>query len=220
MAIRKIQGGTFDDAGHIYRDEQGVFVPSLTQVLKFQGISDYAGIAHDVMAAAAARGENGHSILESYDRYGDYDPSWVSDDLVPSIEAYKTFLADTGFVPDPEWIERAMIVSVYGMKVGMRLDRRGKFNGQDAIVELKFTSAIQPSWAVQTAAQEMGVMGTNLTGRLTRLAVQLRKDGKYRIDMHYPNGDRNHKEDGQQFSYALGNLYWRMNHGQNLWTRT
>lgn len=214
--IRKIDGGIFNDSPHGYRDDAGKWVVSLTQLLKFQGLSDYYGIAHDVMENASRRGSDVHSICESFDRYGDFDPSWITEETKPYFEGWQEFLADTGFIVDKDWIERGLITSVFGMTVGMKLDRRGLLNGQDTVCEIKCTSAIQPSWAIQTAGQELGVQGGNRCGRMGRIAVQLRKSGKkkYKIDRH-----ENHDEDPRQLSYALGNLHWRIKAGQKLWER-
>lgn len=209
----QIDGGTFASwPNHEYRSDTGVWVPSLTQVLKLQGLSSYRGIAPEIMKTASERGTAVHDLTDAHDRYGEIDPSWLTPGIEGYFKAYLKLLQETGFVPDKEWIERALVANVFGCKVGMKLDRRGKIGGQDCILEIKCTAARQASWAYQTAGQEMGVYKTTRCGQAIRLSAWLRKDGTYRLDRY-----EKHQYDAQQITSALINVYGRLDAGQKLW---
>ena len=205
MPVIKIDGGTYDTANHWYYDERGVWVPSCTQILKLQGLSDFSGVDRDVLKAKADLGTRAHELTSQHDLLnGDIDPSWVTDDIAPRYEAYKMFLSQTGFMPDPQWTERPMIAECYGMKYGVTPDRFGMMNRAKCIVELKNVEAKKASWAVQTASQELAILKSRVVGAATRIAVMLHSDGKYSLDPHPDVNDAN------VFINAISNVYWRM----------
>lgn len=211
--IRKIQGGTFqDEPFHAYYDDAGNFVPSITQVLKLQGLSDYSGIDPDVLENAARRGTEVHALAAAYNRYGEIDPDWITEETRPYFDAYMQFLADSGFKPDPAWVETPIIATVHGFKIGITPDCFGVLGKYPAIIEFKATAAEQPSWAVQTAIQECGIFNSNHCGRVRRHALMLLKTGKYRLLAEYTN----HVEDLANGIAALRNVWWRIQAGQKL----
>jgi len=211
VSIISIDGGTFQREGHIYRDSTGVLVPSITQILRLQGLTDYSMIAPDVLRNAQERGTEVHDLTAAYDTHGEIDESWITDRVRPYYQAYMKFRAENHFVPDPEWIEKGIIATLFGMKVAMTPDRFGKLNGHDCVLELKCVEAEQPSWAFQTAAQELGVYKSTRAGRAIRIAVQLKKSGKYHLCSH-----KNGAYDVSQFIAATTTVYGRMNAGQDL----
>ncbi len=214
MTTVAIHGGTFDSEGHLYRDANGLFVPSLTQVLKLQGLSDYSGIDPEVLENAARRGTEVHELAAAYNTYGEVDPSWITDETRPYFEAYLAFMRDTKFKPDPAWSERAMIVNIHNMPVGLTPDCFGRLGKWDAVVEIKAASAVQPSWSVQTGLQEMGIFRSNHVGRVQRFALQLFKNGNYKLHPH-----TNHQEDEAVGIAALRLVHWRINHKQRVWEK-
>ena len=215
MSIVAISGGTFDDSTHTYRDEGGVWIPSLTAILKLQGLSSYPGcIKREVMEHASERGTSGHQIAWSYAKYQDVDPSWINEELEPRYTAIKRFFAETNFKPDVDWLEQPMIATVCGMKFGVTPDALGVRGKWPQIVELKLCDAEQKSWAIQTAAQEMAYFSANRCGRAKRMAVMFKSDGKYKLCPH-----ENHESDTATFLAALRLVYWRLNAGQKLWER-
>ena len=210
-----IEGGTFSGVDqHEYRDDKGKWVPSLTQVLKLQGLSDYSNVPEQVLKEASERGSAIHELVESHNRYGDIDPGWLTPETAPAFDGYLKMVKEIGFKADPAWSEKALVTCIYGMKIGMKLDARGTIDGQDCILEVKCTAAAQASWAYQTAGQEMGVLRTNRCGAVNRIACWLRKDGSYRLIPY-----RNHSYDAQQISAALTTVYARLDAGQKLWEK-
>ncbi len=206
-----IPGGSFSEEGHLYRDESGAFIPSLTQVLKLQGLSDYGGIDPEVLANAARRGSEVHALAAAYNAYGECDPSWITEETQPYFDAYMDFLRDTHFKPDPAWVECAMIATIRGRKVGVTPDCYGKLGRDNAIVELKCTAAPQPSWSIQTCIQEFAIFNSAHCGRVKRFALMLMKTRKYKLLEH-----TDHLEDETNALAALQNVYWRLAKGQDL----
>jgi len=84
----------FDGESHTYR-VNGQRVPSVTQILQ-----PYSGLEYvdkDVLRRAAAFGTNVHDACHLYDT-GRLDEATLDPALVPYLNAWKQFLADTGAV--------------------------------------------------------------------------------------------------------------------------
>jgi hypothetical protein len=210
--ITQIQGGSFSTEPHQYLDEQNAWVPSCTQAIKLAGLSNFDGARQEDMDAAAERGTELHELVECYNREGDYDPNWLLPEIEGYFHGYLKFLGDTHFVPDPAWTETPIIATICGMKIGMKLDMFGSFGRDKAVVEVKAASSVQDSWAIQTALQELGVYKSNHVGRVRRYALQLKKDGTYKLHSY-----TNHQEDEAIAIAALRLVWWRLNHKQKLW---
>lgn len=211
MASVAIPGGTFDADTHTYRDEKGAYVPSITQIMSFCGFNNYNGISKDVLDNAARRGSAVHAIAWAFAKYGDVDPSWVDDETTPYFDAYKKFIAETGFVADKEWIESSIIATVHGMKFGATPDCIGTRHPWPWVVELKCCAQESKAWAIQTAAQAIARFD-NQPARAKRMAVILRKDGSYRCCVHEQS-----QYDAHMFISALSCVHWRLQQGQRLW---
>ena len=213
MGKIKIDGGWYEsDPGHSYYDDLGRWVPSLTQCLKLAGLSDYSGVDPDVLENAARRGTEVHELAATYNRFGELDPAWLTDETTPYFNGYLQFLDDTGFKPDPQWTEVPMIATIHGMKVGVTPDCHGQHKRDNWVLELKATAARQASWSVQTALQECAIYKTTRCGRARRFALMLMKDGKYRLGEEHTN----HDEDMDAGIAALKTVWWRLSHGQDL----
>ena len=212
MSIIQIPGGTFNDDPHEYRDEKGRFVPSLTQVLHLQGLSDYGGIDPAVLENAARRGSEVHALAAAWNEFGELDPNWLTEETMPYLEAYFAFLTDTGFKPDPQWTERSMIATIHKFPIGVTPDCFGTKGREKWLVELKCTSQRQASWSIQTCLQELAIFGSNHCGRVRRFALMLMKTGKYSLGVEHTN----HEYDCANGIAALRNVYWRLDAGQDL----
>jgi len=208
----QIPGGTYSDDPHEYRDEQGKWIPGLTNTFKLCSMSDFSGADPDDMANAARRGTALHELVEVWNREGDCDPSWITPELDGYFTGYRKFLIDTGFVCDPEWTERPLIATIRGMRLGMKPDVFGKLRRDKAIVEIKAASSVQATWSVQTGMQELGIHASNNVGRVRRFALQLFRDGRYKLHEHV-----NHQQDEAIGIAALRLVWWRLEQGQKLW---
>lgn len=214
MAAIAIPGGYFqDDPYHAYFSEDKKFVPSLTQVLRLQGLVDYSTVDRETLDNAARRGTAVHQLAANLNKYGDVDPSWITDELSPYYEAYVRFLSESDFKVDPEWAEQPMIATVHGFKVGITPDCFGMFGKTPGIVEIKCTATEMPSWSIQTAGQEMGIYKTNRCGRARRHALMLMKTGRYKLLASYTK----HEQDAANLVAALRLTWWRIEQGQKVW---
>jgi hypothetical protein len=98
------------------------------------------------------------------------------------------------------------------MSIGLKPDCFGKIGRYDAVVELKAASSVQASWSIQTAFQELAIYKSQHVGRARRYALQLFKDGRYKLHPH-----ENHQEDEEVGISALKTIHWRLRKGQKLW---
>ena len=206
--IRAIQGGFFDDEKHEYADADGKFVPSCTQIISLVKYSNFDGIPEHVVANAGRRGGNCHWLTEVYDTEGDVPPPWTPREEIIRFEGYRKWKDEKKFIPDK--VEYPTVVSVYGMKYGVTLDRTGTIDGQKAIVELKFTYSPSKSWGPQTASQEMALTGSATIGQYLRVVCHVDSKGKHNtIYCRDP-------QDAQRFIFALGVVWTRIDMGQNV----
>jgi hypothetical protein len=177
----------FRDA-HAYVDVDGRRIMSITQAIKIAGLIDYSMVSPDVLEYAAWRGRLVHQAAAVIDRGEDLDEYHIPDECLVYIDAYQRFVKEMNFVPDPAWIERPMIVTLFGHRIATTPDAIGTINGVPTVVERKATSAKHPSWAIQTAGQALALRSAGIQIR-QRLAVQLLKTGKYSLDPHEDAGD-------------------------------
>lgn len=215
MSIVSIHGGSFSTDPHRYLSDAGTWVPSLTQCIHLAGLSNFDGADPDDMANAARRGDLLHQAVEVYnrDREG-LDPNWITEEITGYFDGYLAFERETGFRPDPAWTEMPMIVTVQGMSLGLKPDCFGRLGKWDAVVEIKAASSVQPSWSIQTGLQEMGIFRSNHVGRVQRFALQLFKEGRYKLHPH-----TNHQEDEAVGIAALRTTHWRLARSQKLWEK-
>lgn len=102
MDLSFIARPDFDPETHTYRVD-GVVRPSVTEILRTANLSDNgmsAGgweIDADVLDNAAERGTMVHLAVE-LDCQGVLDEDSVDDEIWPYVEAWREFVADTGFV--------------------------------------------------------------------------------------------------------------------------
>lgn len=212
MATIKIDGGYYDDEAHGYYDEAGKWTPSATQVLSLVGYSDYSRVPAAILERKRVIGKEAHDHCATIDLYGDVDPSWISGEAKPYVEAYQLFRHQRNFVPDVEWVERPVIVEIYGMRVGVTCDVFGKLDGYDAVLERKCVAVAKEAWAVQTALQELARYKAKHLGRAHRFAVQLLETGKFKLAPH-----QNNQLDEFRAISALAVVYARLDSGHRLW---
>jgi len=212
MALMNIEGGFYDEASHGYYGPDGKWLPSATQVLGLIGMSDYSMVPRDILEAKRRIGSEVHDLCATIDKFGAIDPSWVPDECKCYVDAYQLYRHEHNFVPDAALVEKPIIVSVHGMLVGVTPDAPGKLNNIDAILERKCVEAPAAAWRVQTAYQEFARYKTAKCGRSQRFALQLKKNGRYRIDAH-----TDHDKDCSRAIAFLTTVYARLEVGQKLW---
>ena len=158
----------FDEATHTYR-VQGKVVPSVTQILK--PVVDFSFVPHEVLANASKFGTAVHLATE-LDDLRELDESSLDERIVPYLSAWRTFSKNNNV----SWhgIEQRIYNDQF--KYCGTIDRVGKVNGKQSVVDLKTSAGLYPSYALQTAAYQRAV-----NPAFDRLVVQLKADGTYQI---------------------------------------
>lgn len=165
----------FTPENHTYR-WNGKRVPSVTQIMEDVGIIDYGHIPPATRAMALERGRLVHEITSMYDE-SDLDEGSVDESLIPYLNAWRNFLADTRFVISLNEYRH------YSEKYGYagQLDRSGSMvivsGSADILLDIKTNDA--PYWTRwQTAAYANFFENPS---RFLRMSVELHKDETYRI---------------------------------------
>ena len=196
----------FEPSAHAYTDVDGEQVMSITQAITFAGLIDYSAVAPAVLELAAWRGRLVHQAAAILDRGGSLSDYVIPAECEPYVVAYARFVRDMQFRPDPAWIEKPMVVTLFGIRVAMTPDAVGTIAGVPTVVERKCTSAFHPSWAIQTAGQALALRSAGVQVR-DRVAVQLLKTGKYR--MHTFSDPNDFQVFGDSYRVAA----WKVKHG-------
>lgn len=154
----------FDEVEHIYHLNNRI-IPSVTQILQAEGITDYS------FADESDRdfGTAGHSVTELWDK-GVLDIETIAEPLIPCLEVWKKFLKDFEVILFLGGIEKPIYSSRY--LFGVTPDRVGLVNNKVTVIEIKFSKAIQRSTGIQLAAQ--AIASTEHYGKVRqRIAVPL-----------------------------------------------
>lgn len=195
----------FERDAHAYIDEDGTRLMSITQAIKIAGLIDYSMVAPGILEFARWRGQMVHQATALFDRGENLADYEIPIEAEPYVDAYALFCREMDFVPDPTWVERPMIVELFGHRIGMTPDVIGTIHGVPTVVERKATSAAHPSWAIQTGGQALGLRAAGVQIR-DRMAVQLLKTGRYRLHPHNDVGDY------QTFADAYRLAAWKLKH--------
>ena len=189
---------TFDPETHTYRRD-GVLVPNVTSIIDC--LPDYSMVAAEVMEHAANLGDAVHAATELDDQ-DDLDEESVHPMVMPYLEAWRRFRADTGF--EPEAIE-ARVYHPRHNYAGT-LDRVGRLNGAKVVLDIK--SGVVGAWVgVQTAAYQEAWNWRRAEKATARFSVQLKRDGTYRL---HPYRD---PSDWSVFLACKTLHDWRKRHG-------
>lgn len=164
----------FDPVAHTY-EAAGKLLPSVTRILGI--LNDWTGIPPAVLEAAREFGANLHAAIDLYNR-DELDESSVDPALVPCLNAWKTFLSDSGAV---------VIASehpVYHAKYGYagKPDVVLEWKNRIVLPDLKSTHAVPHTVGPQTAAyaEAWWYMNGARGRRPERYCIHL-KDGKYAL---------------------------------------
>lgn len=178
----------FDEATHTYTKD-GVVVPSVTQILSDLSSREYRHVSREVMEEAAMLGKAVHKMIE-LDLRDDLDLDSLSDELRRYYDAWRNFLATSGF---------RMVLSeqrVYSSRYGYAgtLDLAGWLNKQSCLIDAKRTAQVPRTAGPQTAAyrQALAEGGWQFSfphdkaiqariDKAERYALHLRRDGTWRL---------------------------------------
>lgn len=164
----------YDDA-HRYTID-GEEVPSVSELTRFLSREIYSEAPQYVIDGAKERGTKVHKATEALDKFGKVE---VEDEYAPYLKAYVDFTKTVS----PAWSQIEHPIHNDKLYAGT-LDRYGKMNGLNVIVDIKTTSTISGLHKVLYTAQlnlyrlaalkmEMPVDGL--------WVLQLKKDGTYKL---------------------------------------
>ncbi len=154
----------FDKEKHLYFLDE-IEIPSVTQILHAEGLTDYTYCDNSDKAFGTA----GHKVTELWDK-GKLDIKTIAKSLIPCLEVWKKFLKDFDITIFPGAIEKPIYSSRY--LFGTTPDRVGLVNNKVTVIEIKFTKTIQRSTGIQLAAQ--AIASTENYGKVRqRIAVPL-----------------------------------------------
>lgn len=200
---------SFERDLHAYRDTDGTRRVSVTQALKIEGLIDYSvvpgGENGPIMIAARRRGLLVHQAAAIIDR-GDSLEEYDVAEFEGYVDAYHLFAKEMKYLADPDWVERKMIVELFGQRVGMAPDSVGTMDRIPTLIERKTCSSVYAAWKLQTAGYASGLLAAGLQIR-QRFALQLFSNGRYKLHPHEDRGDFD----------AFGDCYrmaaWKLKHG-------
>ena len=201
---------SFSEAGHVYRLD-GRRVPSVTDVLRATGISpDYSRVEPVTLENKRLLGTAVDAALV-YLQEGDLDPDSVDPGILPRIEAFQLFCKDFDFKPVK--IHLRMWPVLRGMHYGGQLDVIGLAKYTLLLLDFKCVEGPpEPAWGCQTAAYAHGAPPVlEAPFRYQRASLQLKENGRY----HYK--EWNDPGDIQEFEWALGLVWKRLNRGEDIW---
>jgi hypothetical protein len=139
----------FDDAAHRYYDARGEEVPGVTSMVRWQSGTYW----HGASEWHAERGRRVHTLVE-LDSLGILDEATVGDDLAPYLEAWRTFVAYSGFVVD----DREWVVYHETLRFAGRVDLVGRLPGSSRPWVLDVKSGAKADWHVaQTGLYRLAV---------------------------------------------------------------
>jgi hypothetical protein len=168
---------TFDAESHTYR-YAGAIIPSVTQILEAEGISDFSMVPSEALRIAQERGTAVHQATEYLDQdrldWESVDPS-----LLGYLEAWERFKDDC------EVTILEIETRVYSeLGYAGTLDRIVELGARKVLIDIK-SGAPTRAAKIQTAAYQFAHPDRDRIDY--RAAVQLSADGKYKL--HPYHGD-------------------------------
>lgn len=194
----------------------GKEIPGLSYILDSCGLCRYDKVRKDVMEAARERGDAAHFATRLFDEDNPNPakmisiPEWeeksLSEPLDPwtrsRLQGWINFRKDFKF--NPVLIEKPMSHCLNGMAFGMTPDRFGDGTCGAMVIEIKATASIEPSHAIQTAAQALAFKTHE--SNVGRYVVQL-------LENDYKPLEFKDRQDERLFGCALALTSWRWQKG-------
>ncbi len=192
---------TFNEENHEYR-LNGLVIPSVTQIIEWV-FRSFDGVKESFLEEASWRGTCVHKAVYLHE-LSILDWNTLDTQFVPYLEAWILFKKQTGFITDPEFMEKPCFHPVY--KYGMTPDIPGSLFGVKTLLDIK-TGNILPIAALQLAAYQEGINATKPKEKIkARYAIQLKKDGKYKLSDEFKT-----KTDFNTFLCAMSVYNWKGN---------
>ena len=164
----------FYDDTHKYTVD-GEEVPSVSELTRFLSREVYADAPQYFVEGAAQRGTAVHKATEALDKYGKIE---CESDIVPFVKAYVAFRKNI----QPEWEQIEWPVCNEKRYAGT-VDRYGKMNGLNVLIDIKTTASITGLHKVLYKAQlnlyRLAVLKEKPVDAMW--VLQLKKDETYKL---------------------------------------
>lgn len=176
----------FEASAHAYFLD-GVQYPSVTQILRQQGLINFDGIPPSILEAARRRGTACHALCH-YANEGDLDPTSVDDAYRPYLEAWLSCVAQRAIVPllcEHRLASRRHRVCGT-LDLLAEMDREGWLfdyaTGDPATVSKDFQTAAYMGMAHEWATEDPKLAAVlQRFPRWRRASVRLMKTGEFRL---------------------------------------
>lgn len=176
----------FDAEAHVYTLD-GARVPSVTEILSDLSAREYRFVNAGVMAEAAWLGSVVHKLIE-LDIGAALDESDLDPRLLPYLDAWRQFCAQSGF--QPLLSEQRVYSRRYGY--AGTLDLFGSLHGDAALIDAKRCASVPRTAGPQTAGYETALRECQpeivaqassgvAPGRIKRYALHLLPGSKWRL---------------------------------------
>lgn len=159
-------------------------VPSVTQIIKEAGLSDYSSVPAPVLSAACKFGTAVHRATELWDK-GTLDIASLSVPLLPYLEAWKKFRME--YNPEIKGIELRLASKAW--KYAGTIDRHIAIEGNDCVLDIKTGFEFIPATAIQLAGYALMVRENTDTRKLSRMGILLKPDATYKIQQYKDPSD-------------------------------
>lgn len=190
----------FEPDAHEYK-YRGLDVPSVTTILN--PLYNFDGIPKDHVEYARLRGQAVHKACELYDQ-NDLDIDSLDPVIVPYLEAWIKFKADTGFIVHTA--EKQLVHPTY--RYAGCIDRLGHMGmtGKDSVLDIKCVAKLSPITGLQIAGYKALAELDKSAKYEDRYSVRLKNNGQYELK-HYDSPD-----DFRVFLSLLNIFNWRKKH--------
>lgn len=192
----------YSDLDHSYV-LNGIKLPSVTEVLKAQGLIDYSRVDDEVLKTSSSFGSNTHSAIKLYLR-GNLDESSLDPAIRPYLDGVIKFCKDYEFLPIK--IEQPVYSKLW--RIAGTPDVIGLSKLGITLPDWKSSTSIIPATAIQLAGYELIENEWRVPKMKIkhRVSVLLTGDGNY-MPTFYKD-----KSDATQFQSAVNNYLWRVKH--------
>lgn len=165
---------TFDEEKHHYFLD-GVYIPSVSEILKPLHDKIYGQISDTTLEIAADKGIRVHRAIEFMSKY---NLTKFDDDIVGYVNAYQKFRKEHS---NWELIHSELRLYNKVYLYGMTIDEVYKVGERTIICDLKTTNAIHlGAWSVQLSAYKSGYCTNYPLANVSDLCIiQLKSDGTY-----------------------------------------
>lgn len=173
----------FIEDGHIYLNQEGVRLPSVTQIIDHFYPKFYKNGLHKEKGTAI------HWAAELWDK-GKLDWSSLDDRIVPQVTAYVDFVNSSGFksllIEQPMSIDEPENLRCFAGKP----DRIGKLGEEFCVLDIKCSDGVIKTTDIQTAMYALLHKDNyKMKEIVDRYTVYLRSNGKFKLKQFKDDDD-------------------------------